>query len=435
MIFLTKWKETEIGRIPEEWDIKKLYEIAKFVEDKIEIGNISLPNYVSTENMLPNKEGITTITSKPLYGKATTFREGDILFSNIRTYFKKIWLARFIGGCSNDVLVIRANEKIYERYLYYYLSQNIFFNYTVLSSKGTKMPRGDKEAIMHYPISVPPLTEQKAIANVLSDLDSKIELNNQMNATLEAMAQAIFKHWFIDFEFPDENGKPYKSSGGKMVDSELGKIPDGWEIKRLGDFVDIIKGVSYRSIDLKDSDNALVTLKSIDRGGGLNNNGFKEYTGEYDQRQKIIDGDVIVAQTDLTQKAEVIGKPAIVRLNTKYKNIIASVDLAIVRPKNEQLNKAFIYYLLNSKMFQNHVSGYTNGTTVLHLNSKAIPEFIFIKPETTVSQQFEVIISSMLEQKMINDNDTSALTNIRDSLLPKLMSGQIRVPLEVIKNA
>ena len=201
------------------------------------------------------------------------------------------------------------------------------------------------------------------------------------------------------------------------------------------ELLESIKGVSYRSVDLKNSENALVTLKSIDRGGGLNNNGFKEYTGDYNQKQKILDRDVIVAQTDLTQKAEVIGKPAIVRLNTKYKNIIASVDLIIIRPRNNQLDKSFIYYLLNSRIFQNHVAGYTNGTTVLHLNSKAIPEFNFVKPGHGVIERFGNVVSSALEQKMSNGNNTKTLVSIRDSLLPKLMSGQIRVPVEVIKNA
>ena len=109
-------------------------------------------------------------------------------------------------------------------------------------------------------IKIPPLDEQKAIAKILSDLDAKIELNQKMNETLESIAQAIFKHWFINFEFPNEEGKPYKSSGGEMVDSELGEIPKGWGVKSIGERAKIIRGVSYKSEDLAESENALVTL-------------------------------------------------------------------------------------------------------------------------------------------------------------------------------
>lgn len=423
MIFLTKWKETEIGRIPKEWDIKELYEIAKFVEDKIEIGNISLQNYVSTENMLPNKEGITTITSKPLYGKATTFREGDILFSNIRTYFKKIWLARFIGGCSNDVLVIRANEKIYGIYLYYYLSQNIFFNYTVLSSKGTKMPRGDKEAIMHYPISVPPLTEQKAIAKILSDLDSKIELNNQMDATLEAMAQAIFKHWFIDFEFPDENGKPYKSSGGKMVDSELGKIPEGWAVKNIQDILVFEKGTEPGS-KYYFKENSRDSVRFIRVGDLGNTEHNKVFIPLNLARNKFCNENDILLSLDAT-----VG-----RVQIGIKGTFSSGIRKVYSKEKYLPLKGYIYSLLKSWYVQRTINMYSNGTTIQHAGVSL--DYINIAiPNINIFEKFSEITDSIFNKMVANNLEINNLENIRDLLLPKLMSGQIRVPVEVIKNA
>ena len=165
----------------------------------------------------------------------------------------------------------------------------------------------------------------------------------------------------------------------------------------------------------------------MNRGGGLNKNGFKEYIGEYKKEQEIIDGDIVVACTDLTQKAEVIGRPAIVRKISKYEAIIASLDLAIIRPKDERFNKAFLYYLLSSEDFQNHVQGFTNGTTVLHLSSKAIPEYIFSFSNSGLISKFGELIKPLLNRKRDNEAQTELLIQIRDSLLPKLMSGEIRI--------
>ena len=417
------FKETKIGKIPEGWDIKKLCEVAKFVDDKIEIRSISLLNYISTENMLPNKGGIITITSKPLSGKATKFREGDILFSNIRTYFKKIWLAKFIGGCSNDVLVIRVEKKIYEKYLYYYLSQNVFFNYTVLSSKGTKMPRGDKEAIMQYPIFIPPLAEQKAISKILSDLDSKIELNNQMNATLEAMAQAIFKHWFIDFEFPDENGKPYKSNGGKMVDSELGKIPEGWEVKNIQDILAFEKGTEPGS-------KYYFTENSKERVRFIRVRDLEAI--EHDQifvPRSLVNGKSCNEDDILLSLDATIG-----RIKIGIHGAFSSGIRKVYSKDKGLVPKAYIYSLLKSKYTQNIMEAYANGTTILHAGVSLNYIDVAI-PDINVFKKFSKITDAFFDKLVNNIIEINNLKEIRDSLLPKLMSGQIRVPVEVIKNA
>jgi type I restriction enzyme S subunit len=214
-----------------------------------------------------------------------------------------------------------------------------------------------------------------------------------------------------------------------MVDSELGEIPKGWKLGKLGDFVDVIKGCSYSSEDLKESDIALVTLKSINRGGGFNQEGYKEYVGEYKDTQILEGGEIVIAQTDITQKAEVIGRPAIVNSLGRYKKLIASLDLQIVRPKKE-LNKSFLYYLLETNDFHYHAISYTNGTTVLHLNKNAVPNYSFILPPLKQLKLFDETVNLLIKKNKDNDKQILALSQIRDSLLPKLMSGQIRVPIE-----
>ena len=271
------------------------------------------------------------------------------------------------------------------------------------------------------------MSEQNKIADILSDLDRQIQINQKINNTLEKIGQNIFKHWFINFEFPNEDGKPYKSDGGQMVSSNLGKVPVGWEMGKLGEYVNVIKGCSYRSSDLKESKTALVTLKSMDRGGGLNDRGFKEFTGKHNKEQELLEGDIVVAMTDLTQKAEVLGTPARIRSVPQYEKLIASLDLCVVRPKFAHLNRNFIYHTLNTKTFHNHSVSYANGTTVLHLSKNAIPNYDFIIPEKQIIDKFGILSQPLFEKISINNLESENLNKLRDSLLPKLISGRIRV--------
>lgn len=163
-----------------------LSNICEYVKAKVDIAILDEETYISTENMIPNKGGITNAASLPSIMQTQAFGAGDVLVSNIRPYFKKIWFAEFDGGCSNDVLVFRAKDGVNKRFLYYVLADDTFFDYSMATSKGTKMPRGDKTAIMKY--EVPNLTyeEQEKIAGILEVLDRKIQLNSEINENLTA---------------------------------------------------------------------------------------------------------------------------------------------------------------------------------------------------------------------------------------------------------
>ena len=215
----------------EEWKECKLSDICDYGKDRIEVSSLDNSNYISTENMLPNRAGITTTTTLPTGEYTPSFEIDDTLVSNIRPYFKKIWKATFSGGCSADVLVFKAKENISKEYLYYVLADYEFFKYSMATSKGTKMPRGDKTSIMNYPVKLPPLPTQQKIAAILSSLDDKIELNNKINTNLEQQAQALFNNWFIDFE-------PF---GGKM--------PEGWKVGKLSDLITVKYGKDHKKLE------------------------------------------------------------------------------------------------------------------------------------------------------------------------------------------
>ena len=162
----------------------KLSDICVFRKGKVDISNLTLKTYISTENMLPNKGGIAEASSLPTVQLTQEYKKGDVLVSNIRPYFKKIWRAKHDGGCSNDVLVFQGNSNIDGEFLYYVLANDNFFAYSMATSKGTKMPSGDKTSIMQYDVPKFEINIQKRIAGILRSLDEKIELNIAINNNL-----------------------------------------------------------------------------------------------------------------------------------------------------------------------------------------------------------------------------------------------------------
>ena len=159
----------------------KLSDICEYAKGKIKVSALDENTYISTENMLPNKGGITKAASLPTQEQTQAFMKNDVLVSNIRPYFKKIWYATFDGGCSNDVLVFRAKDGVSSRFLHYVLADDTFFDYSMATSKGTKMPRGDKKAIMEYEVPELLYEDQCKIAGVLEVIDEKIDLNTDIN--------------------------------------------------------------------------------------------------------------------------------------------------------------------------------------------------------------------------------------------------------------
>jgi len=301
-------------------------------------------------------------------------------------------------------------------FFYYLLKSNT--DYLRAHASGTTFGELTGSTLKGLSFRIPPLPEQRAIAHVLGTLDDKIELNRRMNQTLETMAQALFKSWFVNFE-------PFRDQG--MHDSALGEIPVGWRVGKLEEIAYFVKGVSYRSDDLQDSDVALVTLKSVARGGGYQPQGLKPYTGEYESEQELRPGEVIVAHTDLTQKAEVLGRAARVQAHPAVRTLVASLDLVIVRPTQHKASNEFLYGLLSRDEFQEHAYGYANGTTVLHLSTKALPEYQCIIPPLNIISDYTRIISPLYQLFDSNEMQSSILVSIRDTLLPKLLSGEIRV--------
>ena len=374
----------------------KLSQICDFITEKIDVENLKNENlivtYISTENMLPNKNGVVMPTSIPKNGKVTAYKKNDILVSNIRPYFKKIWFAEHNGGCSNDVLVFRAKDNISSGFLYYILADDSFFDYATKTAKGTKMPRGDKKAIMEYEILKTDFITQKKYATILRLLDKKIALNNKINANLEQQAQAIFKSWFVDFE-------PF---GGVM--------PDDWHIGKLFEISDITMGQSPKGTSYNEKGIGMLFFQGRTDFG----NRFPKIRMYTTEPKRIAEkGDILLSV-----------RAPVGDLNIATQNCCIGRGLASIRSKFN--HSSFLFYtVFNLKSQFDMFNG--EGTVFGSINQKALKEMSVIIPNQKIIDEFEKIVSPIDNTIKNNFNEICYLAELRDTLLPKLMNGEIDV--------
>ncbi|MCK5057315.1 MAG: restriction endonuclease subunit S [Candidatus Aminicenantes bacterium] len=411
-----------------EWQEYKFSDFVEILKNTYKPNSgFDLP-YIGLEHINEQSLSLNSVgKSSEVISNKFYFEKGDILFGKLRPYFRKVLKINFKGVCSTDIWVLRSKGKCDQVFLFYFCANPIFISRTSNACVGTKMPRADWNYIKETIWKIPTQYEQRRIAAVLSILDDKIDLLRCQNETLEKMAQALFKRWFVDFNFPDEAGKPYKSSGGKMQSSELGEIPQGWRITKLREAISAIKGLSYKGDGLADSGTPMHNLKSIYEGGGYQHTGIKHYTGEFKERHICSAGDIIVTNTEQGERYKLIGFPA--RIPSYFKNVsIFTHHLFKINVlKNAYLSNEYIYYLLMSNLIRNQIVGYTNGTTVNMLSPDGLKMPIFPLPEKTIITKFSNIINPIWYKMENNINERIFLTKIRDGVLPKLMSGKIRV--------
>jgi type I restriction enzyme S subunit len=250
--------------------------------------------------------------------------------------------------------------------------------------------------IKEIKLIIPSLPEQSAIATILSDLDSKIELNRQMNATLEAIGQGLFKHWFVDFEFPNEKGKPCKSNGGEMVDSELGEIPKGWKVGNFEEIIDITSGKRpNEKLETKNNE------YSIPLVGASSVMGFV--------KESLYDEPIIIIGR--------VGTHGIVQriLSPSF----PSDNTLVIKSKyygySYQTLKMINYESLNV------------GTTQPLITQSSIKNMKIIIPIEKLLDEYESVVSKIFIKIDDNNKENEILGLIRDSLLPRLMSGKISV--------
>ena len=384
----------------------KLSDIATFVEDKISSNSISLADYVTTDSLLPNKEGKTFATNlPPVVCSLTHYREGDVLVANIRPYLKKVWLANKEGGASTDVLVFRVKKSNKSSFLYAVLLQDRFFEYAMKGVKGSKMPRGDKEQIMRYELPTFSPQEQENIGNIIISITKKMQLNRSLNHNLEAMAKQLYDYWFVQFDFPDENGKPYKSNGGEMIYSDALKkyIPKGWTHSPLRVLVDL---EDFKRIPLSNAQRS-------ERKGEFpyyGATGIMDYIDDF-----IFDYDILLLAED-GSTSDSNGFPVVQYV---WGEVWVNNHAHIILPK-DRAHLIYTYFLLKSipvKMIE-------TGSIQKKISQENLLRYKAINVPKQLRDIYTERIKSIWEQKKLATEEIIQLTKLRDSLLPLLMNGQ-----------
>lgn len=325
-------------------------------------------------------------------------------------YNKRCW-------AHNTTLYIKEFYGVDPKFIYYYLKTLNLGYY----AGGSAVPTLNRNHINPISVCIPSdIEEQKKIADVLTTLDEKIELNNEMNKTLEEMAQALFKRWFVDFEFPNEEGKPYKSSGGEMIESELGMIPNGWETTLISDVIEVKDG-THASPKPKEEGYALITSKHIS-GDKIDFKSAKliskEDYDEINKRSKVDTGDILISM---------IGTVGLIHLIQEQDIDFAIKNVGLFKSSQKKEISEYLYLLLKSRCMQNYIEERLAGTTQKYISLGELRKIKFILPNEKVIDRFNSIIKNIFDKKRKNIEQTDGLIELRDSLLPKLMSGEIRV--------
>ena len=305
------------------------------------------------------------------------------------------------------IVCLRGKEGVLDNtYLKYFLMSNIGQYRLKARETGTTVTGIKQSELKEVLIDYPNYELQQKIASILSSFDSKIELNRRINDNLEQQAQTLFKSWFVNNPNPN------------------------WREATLSEVAHFIGGYSYNGEELTDSSNvAMATIKNFGRNGGFKVDGFKDITpsGKLKKCHYANMFDILVAHTDLTQNADVIGNAELLLTKGNYESIIFSMDLVKVLPNNSFPYKFLLAAMLKSKVFKGHCLGYVNGTTVLHLSKKALPEFEIKIPSESEANMMNDTLASLYKRmaEVLQENDR--LTRLRDTLLPKLMSGELKI--------
>ena len=306
-----------------------------------------------------------------------------------------------------SIIVDDENDNIF---IYYLLKNNI--DIIENHANGSTFKEISGSVMKSLEFGIPSLREQKAIAHILSTLDDKIEVNNQINKTLENMAQAIFKQWFVDFEFPNENGEPYKSSGGEMVESELGTIPKGWEVVQFRDIFRFVKGKKPKTIaecEFKDSEKYL-TIDVLNRNSVL-----------FCSKEKVIEAnseDVLMVMDGASSGAVYFGQ----------KGVVAST-LAKLELISQKVSNQFLFYAI--KYFENDIKTHTTGSAIPHTDKEYTYRLMIALPnDISLQTKIDDLLCDISDTFIAREQENAVLKATRDTLLPKLMSGEIRVPLD-----
>ena len=411
--------------MPNNWKKYKLNDIAEIVMGQSPSGDSCTNN---PSDGLPLLNGPTefgySYPTPVQYTKDSRKKSevGDLLFCVRGSTTGKMNFSNKVYSIGRGIAAIRGKNSYPTKFVKYLIDMHLpqMLNVTT----GSTFPNIGKDDLNNVSVEVPDSNTAIAIAEILSSLDDKIESNLQTNKTLEEMANALYKHWFVDFG-------PFKD--GKFVESELGLIPEGWDIGVLGDLVNFYNGYGFKSGDLLDDNIGdcyhVFKMGHIKKGGGLKSDGTRSFVqkSKCNKLENFIlkKGDLLMSMTDMKDKVSILGHTAIMDEDDKY---IVNQRVGLLRAKKELgIDYPYLYILSNSVPFLNDLRSRANSGVQVNLSTEGIKNTTVLIAPKIIHEEFNKIVLSLFEKTFENAKENQTLTQTRDYLLPKLISGEVRV--------
>ncbi|GAA9648325.1 hypothetical protein HpVa49_03330 [Helicobacter pylori] len=386
---------------------KTLQDYATLINDTIQSNEIN--HYITTDNMCQNLGGIDTFKNINIpQGKVRSFQKDDVLLSNIRLYFRKVYRAKQKGGCSSDVLVFRAKH-IDSATLFAILSNQIFTDYACSGSQGSKMPRGNKTHMMNFKIP----TINFTIAKIFNSIQNKIENNHKINELLHKILELLYEQYFVRFDFLDENNKPYQTNGGKMKFSkELNRlIPNNFEVKTLGELITWISGSQPpKSCHIYEHKEGYIRF--------IQNRDYS--SNDYVTYIPISKNNKICYQYDIMM--DKYGEAGAVRFGLQGAYNVALSKISVLNQSMQEYIRSY----LNSKPIKKYLSNACMASTRSSLNENHIYSLMLPIPPINLLQKYEKIAKNIITAIIKNNQSTQTLTALRDFLLPLLLTQQVK---------
>lgn len=404
-----------------EWQVKVFSDCATLIRENISPSDLGDTPYIGFEHIGESTLSLVgTGVASSVTSTKSRFREGDILFGKLRCYFRKVVRVPFDGICSTDIWVTRAKEGVDQGFLYYCMASQSFIDFADSGSIGTRMPRTQWEWVSRYKIPLPLLPEQRRIAHILGTLDKKIELNRQMNETLEATARAIFKSWFVDFDpvkAKMEGRKPACMDTetadlfpSVLQDSRLGEVPEGWKVATIDEEFNLTMGQSPPGSTYNEDGEGMPFYQ-----------GRKDFSFRYPTRRVYC-----TAPKRFAEKGDTLVsvRAPVGDVNMANEKCCVGRGLASLRHKTG--SRSYTYYAMQS--LQEIFSRYeAEGTVFGSINKTDFQTLSLLRPSNEVIEAFERLAYPLDQSIENNENESHTLAQTRDTLLPKLLSGEIRV--------
>ena len=374
----------------------RLHEVASYSDTRISSSGLTTKNYVGTENLIEGKRGVVESKYMPEKGQCIKYQKGDTLIGNIRPYLRKIWFAENTGGSSPDVLTIRPKHNINAKFLFYSLLRDDFFAHMMKGRKGTKMPRGDRDQVMEFLIPDFSPSEQVRVVSILEPIDDLIRKNIEMNKSLEVYLRTCYEYWFLQFEFPDSEGNPFKSTGGKLKWCPILKrdIPEHWNTLQLSDLLPVLTGKEDANFASNDGEFNFFTCSE---------DVYKCNSHAFSGKAVLLAGN---------------GNFNIKLYNGKFN----AYQRTYVLIPNDSKYYTNVYFSVKDRI--QHLTNGSRGSIVKFITKGDIETIPIALPMKGHDKLFEELntVTDLIE---LNLKENQRLNELKDFLLPLLMNGQI----------